>query len=86
MQRKLMMALSVVCSCLASVYVMVFILQEKDFEKLVVGSFLLSLMFFCLCLWLTELARTRDERKRKIREHKERRMKNEKISNSTERA
>lgn len=86
MQRKLMVALSVIASCFTSLFVMLFVLKEQDQEKFFVGYILLGLMFFGLCIWLMELARVRDERKKRIAKHKERRMKNEKISNSTERA
>ena len=73
MTRKLTMGVCILASVLLSLYAMIYLLKETDPERLICGNILLSLMIFAFFIWLFELARTRDERKRKIKEHKERR-------------
>lgn len=78
--RKIFIVLSLIASVMTSFNIEMFIIKEADQEKFLIGYMLIALCIFGLCLWAYEWARVRDERKEKIRKHKERRMQNEKIS------
>lgn len=75
--RKIFIVLSLIASVMTSFYTEMFVIKETDEEKFIIGYMLIALCIFGLCLWAYEWARVRDERKEKIRKHKERRKQNE---------
>lgn len=75
--RKIFIVLSLIASVMTSFYIEMFVIKETDEEKFIIGYMLIALCILGLCLWAYEWARVRDERKEKIRKHKERRKQNE---------
>lgn len=75
--RKIFILLSLIASVMTSFYIEMYVIKETDEEKFLIGYMLIALGIFGLCLWAYEWARVRDERKEKIRKHKERRKQNE---------
>lgn len=75
--RKIFIVLSLIASVMTSFYIEMYVIKETDEEKFIIGYMLIALGIFGLCLWAYEWARVRDERKEKIRKHKERRKQNE---------
>lgn len=67
MREKLELVLSYVCSVLVSIYFMLYIMQEKELLRFVFGTFLIALCVFAFLMWLFELVRVREERKKKKR-------------------
>ena len=75
--RKIFIVLSLIASVMTSFYIEMYVIKETDEAKFLIGYMLIALGIFGLCLWAYEWARVRDERKEKIRKHKERRKQNE---------
>ena len=75
--RKIFIVLSLIASVMTSFYIEMYVIKETDEEKFIIGYMLIALCLFGLFLWAYEWARVRDERKEKIRKHKERRKQNE---------
>lgn len=75
--RKIFIVLSLIASVMTSFYIEMYVIKETDEAKFLIGYMLIALCIFGLCLWAYEWARVRDERKEKIRKHKERRKQNE---------
>lgn len=75
--RKIFIVLSLIASVMTSFYIEMYVIKETDEEKFLIGYMLIALGIFGLCMWAYEWARVRDERKEKIRKHKERRKQNE---------
>ena len=80
MIKKVFIGISFIASVMMSFYIEMFIIKESDQEKFLCGYMLIGVGIFMLCIWAYGWARVRDERKKKIAKHKERRMQNEKIS------
>lgn len=83
MIRKVFVGVSFFASVMCSFYILTYIIKETDQEKFLFGYMLLAGCIFGLCMWLYEWARVRDERKKKIAKHKERRTQNEKTIKCT---
>jgi len=75
--RKIFIVLSLIASVMTSFYIEMYVIKETDEAKFLIGYMLIALGIFGLCMWAYEWARVRDERKEKIRKHKERRKQNE---------
>ena len=84
MRKGLEFFLSCITSTTFGIIIVRDVLHETDYLKFIIAVFLFEVVFVTFFMWLFEIARTREERKRKIKQHKERRMRNEKISESTE--
>lgn len=67
MREKLELVLSYVCSVLVSIYFMLYVIQESELLRFVFGTFLIALGLFAFLIWLFELVRVREERKKKKR-------------------
>lgn len=65
MRKKLEMIVSIIAAEFGAIYIVYFLLKERELLRVLFGTFLVALILFGLLLWLFELAYTREERKKK---------------------
>ena len=67
MRKKMETIVSFIAAECGAIFIVYFLLKERELLRLVFGTFLVALVLFGFFIWLFEIAYAREERKNKKR-------------------